>query len=97
MSALLVTAQRTGGSTAVAPDPSLILQEEKPFVAPCGTKPKLETNCAGKSAADKKDCIDCVNTIFKKKCVEPNEAEKGSEKEFCKSVTDCFESIVFQC
>ena len=54
LSGPLVTGQRKGASTLVAPDPSLILQEEKPFVAPCGVKPKLEANCAKKSAADKK-------------------------------------------
>ena len=54
LSALLVTAQGKGGSTATAPDPSLILREEKPFVAPCGLKAKLETNCVGKSSAEKK-------------------------------------------
>ena len=44
------------------------------------------------------DCIDCVNTIFKIKCVQPVEKESGSGKQLdCKSINDCFESIVFQC
>ena len=43
------------------------------------------------------DCIDCVHTIFKIKCVEPVEKASGSDKLDCRSINDCFESIVFQC
>jgi len=44
-----------------------------------------------------KDCKDCVNTIFKIKCVKPVEEESGADKLDCKAINDCFESIVFQC
>jgi hypothetical protein len=56
LSAVLAAAQapvRKGGLPASAVDGLPLLEPEKPFVAPCGLKQKLESNCKSGSAAAK--------------------------------------------
>jgi hypothetical protein len=66
LSAILISAQapgrKQGGSESAAPA-AVVADPEKPFVAPCGLKQKLETNCNGKSDADK--VVTCLNKIIK--------------------------------
>ena len=65
LSALLISAQapgrKQGGSESAAPA-AVAAEPEKPFVAPCGLKQKLEINCNGKSDADK--VVTCFNIII---------------------------------
>ena len=57
LSALLISAQqpgrKQGSSDAPAAAAAAAVEPEKPFVAPCGLKQKLESNCNAKDEADK--------------------------------------------